>query len=112
MHKLQDVESVEAAAQDAHTPGAALSDHESDDDARSTKRKRMSVVSQSEDAPEEDIKTQLKKLRIDNAELRSMGESQRAELDAMKEQIKFLQEQLAAGSQTVQIPRWRPNGTG
>ena len=112
VHKLQDVESVEAAAQDAHTPGAALSDHESDDDARSTKRKRMSVVSQSEDAPEEDIKTQLKKLRLDNAELRSMGESQRAELDAMKEQIKFLQEQVAAGSQTVQIPRWRPNGTG
>jgi uncharacterized coiled-coil protein SlyX len=111
VHKLQDVESIEAAAQDALTPGTAPSDHDSDDDARSIKRKRMSVVSQSEDAPEEDIRTQLKKLRLDNAELRTMGASQRAELDAMKEQIKFLQEQLAS-TQTVQIPRWRPNGTG
>jgi hypothetical protein len=111
VHKLQDVESIEAAAQDALTPGTAPSDHDSDDDTRSVKRKRMSVVSQSEDAPEEDIRTQLKKLRVDNAELRNMGETQRAELDAMKEQIKFLQEQLA-GTQTVQIPRWRPNGTG
>jgi len=111
VHKLQDVESIEAAAQDALTPGTAPSDHDSEDDSRSIKRKRMSVVSQSEDAPEEDIRTQLKKLRLDNAELRSMGEKQRVELDAMKEQIKFLQEQLA-GTQNVQIPRWRPNGTG
>jgi hypothetical protein len=111
VHKLQDVDSIEAAAHDALTPGTAPSDHDSDEDSQSIKRKRMSVVSQGEDAPEEDIKTQLKKLRLDNAELRNMGENQRAELDAMKEQIKFLQEQLA-GTQHVQIPRWRPNGAG
>ncbi|KAI4745710.1 hypothetical protein E4T50_03962 [Aureobasidium sp. EXF-12298] len=115
VHKLQDVESIEAAAQDALTPRTAPSDHDSDDDNRSTKRKRTSIVSQSEDTPEEDIRTQLKKLRLENAELRGMGESQRAEIDDMKQQIKHLAEQLAeqrAATQTVQIPRWRPSGTG
>lgn len=111
VHKLQDVESIEAAAQDALTPRTAPSDHDSDDDNRSTKRKRTSIVSQSEDVSEEDIKTQLKKLRLENAELRGMGERQRAEIDEMREQIRHLAEQVAA-TQTVQLPRWRPNGTG
>ncbi|KAI5194501.1 hypothetical protein E4T39_08644 [Aureobasidium subglaciale] len=111
VHKLQDTESLEAAAQDAPTPGSAPSEHDSDDEGRSVKRKRMSIVSPSEDVPEDDIRTQLVKLRLENselkAEMKTMWENQRAELDEMKQQIRQLTLQ-----QNVQIPRWRPDGTG
>ncbi|KAK6003394.1 hypothetical protein QM012_009165 [Aureobasidium pullulans] len=92
VHKLRDVESVEAAAQDAFTPGTAHSDHDSDHDNRSTKRKYASIVSLDEDMLEEDVETQLKKLRLENAELRGMGKSQQAEINELKLQIRHLAE--------------------
>ncbi|THV67185.1 hypothetical protein D6D28_07685 [Aureobasidium pullulans] len=107
VHKLQDVDSVEAAAQDAPTPGTAPSDHDSEDEGRASKRKRMSVVSQNEELPEEDVRAELKKLRLDNFELKRMWEAQREEIGEMKQQLKQLTTQ-----QHIQLQRWRPDGTG
>ena len=101
VHKLQDVDSVEAAAQDAPTPGTAPSDHDSEDEGRASKRKRMSVVSQNEELPEEDVRAELKKLRLDNFELKRMWEAQREEIGEMKQQLKQLTTQ-----QHIQLQRW------
>lgn len=78
MHKLHDLSEIE----DAPTP--TVSEHSD----YSIKRKRPSI--QSDDVSEEDLRSQVKRLRDENSDLRQMWERQRNDIIAIRNELKQL----------------------
>jgi hypothetical protein len=114
VHKLQDFDGadVPTQAQDVHTPGTVASEHDSDDGSQSRKRKRMSIVSQGEDTLDDNLRDQVKRLRQENSELKSMWETQRTEISSQRDEIREIKQQLRQfTSQQAQLRGWRPSGT-
>lgn len=78
VHKLHDLSEIE----DAPTP--TVSEHSD----YSIKRKRPSI--QSDDVSEEDLRSQVKRLRDENSDLRQMWERQRNDIIAIRNELKQL----------------------
>lgn len=121
MHKVQDMSSVEAAiAEDAPTPMTIVSERDSDyGSQRSNKRQRLSVVSQNEDRPDEDVKKELKRLRLDFVEFKHMWENQQRTfenqqrmLESQRAETSEIRQQLRQILSTQQQRSWRPDVSG
>ncbi|THY42971.1 hypothetical protein D6C98_08728 [Aureobasidium pullulans] len=106
VRKRQDVDTAEAAGQDAPLPGTTASDHNPDDECRATKRKHIGAGSHTEDLSEECISAQLMELKHENLELRRLWEAYRKEIDEMRTLVSRLETQGH-----MQSPGRRSDGT-